>query len=215
MGGAGTLHDGVGEPALLPEPVLAAAVEVDEGVRREELRPDAPGGGSSGPARSSCPVEGDDPMARLFSVVLTDVGCWAVGCRPHRDILLGGRGTSGHVSGLGGKLICASPRGTTWERCRSTFKPSMYLESVTTEDQWIGDLGHLALADATLGALLIDMLTVLAHARYPEAPLVVNPGLTTKQAAREVGWRQGSGQRPRPGKPVSQEVPPSRHAGLR
>lgn len=54
------------------------------------------------------------------------------------------------------------------------------------EDQWVGDLGHLALADATLGALLIDMLTVLAHAGYPEAPLVVDPGLTTKQAARDV-----------------------------
>lgn len=55
-----------------------------------------------------------------------------------------------------------------------------------TEDQWIGDLGHLALADATLGALLIDMLTVLAHAGYPETPLVVDPGMTTKQAARDV-----------------------------
>lgn len=57
---------------------------------------------------------------------------------------------------------------------------------MTTEDQWVGDLGDLALADATLGALLIDMLTVLAHAGYPEAPLVVDPGLTTKQAARDV-----------------------------
>ena len=62
----------------------------------------------------------------------------------------------------------------------------MYLESVMTEDQWVGDLGHLALADATLGALLIDMLTVLAHACYPEAPRVVKADLTTKQAAREV-----------------------------
>ena len=30
MGGAGALHDGVSEPALLPEPVLAVAVEVCE-----------------------------------------------------------------------------------------------------------------------------------------------------------------------------------------
>lgn len=57
---------------------------------------------------------------------------------------------------------------------------------MTTGDHWIGDLGHLALADATLGALLIDMLTVLAHADYPEAPLSVDPGQTTKQAARAV-----------------------------
>jgi hypothetical protein len=57
---------------------------------------------------------------------------------------------------------------------------------VTREDQWIGDLGHLALADATLGALIIDMLTVLAHAGYPEAPLVVDSSQTTKQATRAV-----------------------------
>lgn len=45
---------------------------------------------------------------------------------------------------------------------------------------------HLALADATLDALLIDMLSVLGHASYPGAPRLVKPGLTTKQAARQV-----------------------------
>src|SRR3954463_7296840 len=33
------------------------------------------------------------------------------------------------------------------------------------------------------------MLAVLTHVGYPEAPLVVDPGLTTKQAARDV-WRR-------------------------
>ena len=73
--------------------------------------------------------------------------------------------------------------------CRSGFTFSRYLGSVTTEDQWIGDLGHLALADATLGALLIDMLIVLAHAEYPESPPTVDPGLTTKQAAGDARRR--------------------------
>ena len=73
-GGAGALHDGVGEPALLPEPVLAAAVEVGEGVRREELRPEAAGGGllghglgtvlaELGPARAAVDLAGLGPGA--------------------------------------------------------------------------------------------------------------------------------------------------------
>jgi hypothetical protein len=40
----------------------------------------------------------------------------------------------------------------------------------------------LALADATLAALLIDMLDdILAYAAYPEFPAGGNPGLTTKE----------------------------------
>jgi hypothetical protein len=69
---------------------------------------------------------------------------------------------------------------------------SRYLEAVTTEDQWIGDLGHLALADAALGALLVDMLTILGHAGYPVVPPTVDPGKTTKQAARDVQRRLDS-----------------------
>jgi hypothetical protein len=57
---------------------------------------------------------------------------------------------------------------------------------VTAQSHWIGDLGHLALADATLGALLINMLDMLAYAGYPEWPSRQEFGLTTKQAAREV-----------------------------
>jgi hypothetical protein len=57
---------------------------------------------------------------------------------------------------------------------------------MTSDDQWIGNLGHLALADATLGALIIEMLSILAHAAYPDAPAAVNPGATTKQAAKKV-----------------------------
>ncbi|WP_344109768.1 hypothetical protein [Kribbella alba] len=57
---------------------------------------------------------------------------------------------------------------------------------MSTDDQWIGNLGHLALADAMLGALLIDMLTILAHARYPDQPGSVDLVATTKQAAREL-----------------------------
>jgi hypothetical protein len=64
-----------------------------------------------------------------------------------------------------------------------------YLGPVTTESQWIGDLGHLALADATLGALLIDILGILGYAGHPEAPPSVNTGLTTKAAAKEVQRR--------------------------
>lgn len=61
-----------------------------------------------------------------------------------------------------------------------------YIAPVTAEDHWIGDLGHLALADATVGELLIDILTLLEHAAYPDAPRDVDLGLTTKQAAIKV-----------------------------
>lgn len=57
---------------------------------------------------------------------------------------------------------------------------------MTAEDHWIGDLGHLALADATVGALLIDILILLEYAAYSNAPRDVDPGLTTKQAAIKV-----------------------------
>lgn len=54
-------------------------------------------------------------------------------------------------------------------------------------DHWIGDLGHLALADAMLGATLIDLLGVMEYLSYPETPREIDAGLTTKQAARAVG----------------------------
>jgi hypothetical protein len=57
---------------------------------------------------------------------------------------------------------------------------------VTTGDNWIGDIGHLALADSALGALLTDMLQVLAEASYPEPSTRVDVGMTTKQAARRL-----------------------------
>jgi hypothetical protein len=61
-----------------------------------------------------------------------------------------------------------------------------------TDEGWVGDLGHLALADASLGALLIDMLGMLAHAGYPKEPGEVDHGQTTGNAARAVGRRLSS-----------------------
>ena len=64
--------------------------------------------------------------------------------------------------------------------------PAFYVGTVTKQDYWVGEIGHLALADASLGALLIDMLRLVAEAGYPEPPAQVDTGLTTKQAARAV-----------------------------
>jgi hypothetical protein len=60
------------------------------------------------------------------------------------------------------------------------------------DDLWAGDIGHLALADAMLGALLIDMLRMLAHADYPEPVASVATGSTTGHAAGEIERRYGS-----------------------
>ncbi|MEV0561465.1 hypothetical protein [Dactylosporangium sp. NPDC050588] len=57
---------------------------------------------------------------------------------------------------------------------------------MTKDNEWIGDLGHLALADASLGVLLVDMLSLLAHAGYPAGPSAVDTGKTTRQSARAV-----------------------------
>jgi hypothetical protein len=58
-----------------------------------------------------------------------------------------------------------------------TLRGDAYLESVTTRSHWIGDLGHVALADATLGAPLLDMLDILAYAGYPSFAAGWNLGL--------------------------------------
>lgn len=62
-------------------------------------------------------------------------------------------------------------------------RPRHYFGTVTNQANWVGDIGHLALADASLGALLIDILRLVAEAGYPDRPSSVDTGLTTKQAA--------------------------------
>ncbi|WP_350280481.1 hypothetical protein [Kribbella sp. HUAS MG21] len=63
---------------------------------------------------------------------------------------------------------------------------------MTTEDHWVGNIGHLALADSALGALLTDILQALAQAAYPAPPAKVDVGLTTKQSVRKVERRAHS-----------------------
>jgi hypothetical protein len=61
---------------------------------------------------------------------------------------------------------------------------------VTTKEQWVGDLGHLALVDAALGARLLDILHVPGgHARYPQAPENVEAGKPTGWAVKQVQAR--------------------------
>lgn len=55
-----------------------------------------------------------------------------------------------------------------------------------SEGDWVGDVGHLTLADATLGELLIDMLRMLDYGHLSAPPKEPDPGLTTRQAAKEV-----------------------------
>jgi hypothetical protein len=50
---------------------------------------------------------------------------------------------------------------------------------------WVGDLGHLMLADTALSELLIDMLRMLDYGHLTSMPKP-DSGLTTKQAAKEV-----------------------------
>jgi hypothetical protein len=57
---------------------------------------------------------------------------------------------------------------------------------VTKEADWVGDVGHLVLADSALSELLIDMLRMLDYGHLSAIPREPDPGLTTKQAAREV-----------------------------
>lgn len=57
---------------------------------------------------------------------------------------------------------------------------------MTREGDWVGDLGHLMLADTALSELLIDMLRMLDYGHLSSLPKAPDPGLTTKQAALEV-----------------------------
>jgi hypothetical protein len=57
---------------------------------------------------------------------------------------------------------------------------------VTREGDWVGDFGHLTLADTALSEILIDMLRMLDYGHLSSMPKAPDPGLTTKQAAKEV-----------------------------
>jgi hypothetical protein len=57
---------------------------------------------------------------------------------------------------------------------------------MTREGDWVGDIGHLTLADTALSELLIDMLRMLDYGHLSSMPKAPDPGLTTRQAAREV-----------------------------
>ncbi|MFI7025748.1 hypothetical protein ACIBMZ_23835 [Micromonospora sp. NPDC049900] len=50
---------------------------------------------------------------------------------------------------------------------------------------WVGDLGHLMLADTALSELLIDMLRMLDYGHLSSMPKPPDSGLTTKQAAKQ------------------------------
>jgi hypothetical protein len=57
---------------------------------------------------------------------------------------------------------------------------------VTRAGDWVGDVGHLTLADSALSELLIDMLRMLDYGDLSTMPRDPDRGLTTKQAARDV-----------------------------
>lgn len=57
---------------------------------------------------------------------------------------------------------------------------------MTRQGDWIGDVGHLALADSALSELLIDMLRMLDYGHLSAMPMEPDRGLTTRQAARDV-----------------------------
>lgn len=57
---------------------------------------------------------------------------------------------------------------------------------MTQRDDWVGDVGHLTLADSSLGELLIDMLRMLDYGHLSAPPKAPDPGLTTGQAVRAV-----------------------------
>ncbi len=57
---------------------------------------------------------------------------------------------------------------------------------MTREGDWVGDFGHLTLADTALGELLIDLLRMLDYGHLSSMPKAPDSGLTTKQAAKEV-----------------------------
>jgi hypothetical protein len=51
---------------------------------------------------------------------------------------------------------------------------------------WVGDVGHLTLADSALSELLIDMMRMLDYGHLSAMPKEPDPGLTTRQAAGDV-----------------------------
>lgn len=57
---------------------------------------------------------------------------------------------------------------------------------MTREGDWVGDVGHLTLADSALSEVLIDMLRMLDYGHLSAMPKNADPGLTTRQAARGV-----------------------------
>lgn len=57
---------------------------------------------------------------------------------------------------------------------------------VTRKGDWVGDVGHLTLADTALSELLIDILRMLDYGHLSAPPQPSDPGLTTKQAVGEV-----------------------------
>ena len=55
-----------------------------------------------------------------------------------------------------------------------------------TLDSQRGDIGNLALADAALGALLIQIAEMVEEANYPDPPKKISQSLPTGRAARLV-----------------------------
>lgn len=49
---------------------------------------------------------------------------------------------------------------------------------MTREGDWVGDFGHLTLADTALSELLIDMLRMLDYGHLSSMPKAPDPGLT-------------------------------------
>lgn len=57
---------------------------------------------------------------------------------------------------------------------------------MTREGDWVGDIGHLTLADSAMVDLLIDMLRMLDYGHLSAMPKEPDAGQTTRQAARAV-----------------------------
>lgn len=92
-----------------------------------------------------------------------------------------------HVDGRGARhlrQVSACGRIRLW---MTTIVPSAaYGDVMTREGDWVGDFGHLTLADTALAELLIDMLRMLDYGHLTCMPKAPDPGLTTSQAAKEV-----------------------------
>jgi hypothetical protein len=56
---------------------------------------------------------------------------------------------------------------------------------MTRDGDWVGDIGHLTLADSALCELLIDILRMLDYGHLTAHPRAPDPGLTTRQAAKQ------------------------------